>query len=143
MIDTTLGALCEIQAGRYPDKEAVVVAWSGTRLTFRDVNESSKQVARGLVKLGARRGSRIAVFSGDDERFILLFFAAIRIGACLVIFNKTYTMEECVRAVKHTGTLCLEHSSFRRGIVDSMCQLDVELTPVSRAISAVRRRGGE
>ena len=103
LLDITLGELCELQAKRNPDRVAVVVAWSNARLTFRDMNERSKELAKGLLKVGVRRGDRVAIFSGDDERFIVLFFAAARIGACLVIFNKTYTLAECARAVKHTG----------------------------------------
>lgn len=99
----TLGDLCQIQAKRHPNRVAVVVGWSRARLTFRDMDERSAELAKGLLKLGVRRGGRIAIFSGDDERFIELFFAAARIGACLVIFNKTYTLAECERAVKHTG----------------------------------------
>lgn len=103
LLNITLGDLCNLQARQHPDRLAVTVAWSGARLTFREMNETSKRLARGLISLGVRRGDRVAIFSGDDERFIILFFAAVRIGACLVIFNKTYTIAECERAVKHTG----------------------------------------
>jgi mevalonyl-CoA ligase len=103
LMTMTLGQLCQLQAKRHPNKAAVIVAWTGARLSYADIDEYSIRLAKGLVKLGARRGSRIAIFSGDDEKFIILFFAAARIAACLVIFNKTWTAEECERAVRHIG----------------------------------------
>lgn len=103
LVELTLGQLCDEQADKFGNRDAVAVAWSNARLTFADVCRRSKELAKGLLKLGVRRGDGVAVFSGDDERYIELFFAVARIGAILVIFNKTYTIEECARAIKHAG----------------------------------------
>jgi len=100
----TLGQLVDQQAEKYGNKDAILTSWTNARLSFRDVSRRSKELARGLMALGVRKGDRIAVFSGDDERFIDLFFAAGRIGAVLVILNKTYTLAECLRALEHTGS---------------------------------------
>lgn len=101
--DLTIGQLADQQAARYGDKDCIIIGWNNTRLSYRELSESSKVIARGLLALGVQNGDRIAILSGDDERFIQLFFAAARIGACLVIINKTYTVSECLRALKHTG----------------------------------------
>lgn len=100
----TFGQLVDQQADQYESKEAVFVGWSKARLTFRDMSIRTKELARGLLALGVGKGDRIAVLSGDDERIIELFFAVGRIGAILVILNKTYTLSECVRALEHTST---------------------------------------
>lgn len=99
----TLGQLADQQAARYGNKEAVLIGWTHARLTFRDLSRRTKELARGLLAMGIGKGDRVAIFSGDDERFIELFFAAARVGACLVILNKTYTLPECIRALKHSG----------------------------------------
>lgn len=103
LLDLTLGQLADQQAERYGEKEAVLVGWTHARLTFRDISRRSKAVARGLIALGVGKGDRVAVFSGDDERFIELIFATGRLGACLVVLNKTYTLHECLRALKYSG----------------------------------------
>ena len=99
----TLGRLADQQDERYGSKEALVVGWSKARLSFRDLNRRSKELARGLLALGVRKGVRVAIFSGDDERFVDLFFAVGRIGAILVILNKTYTATEFMRAIQVSG----------------------------------------
>ncbi|CAG9988730.1 unnamed protein product [Clonostachys byssicola] len=102
LFDLTIGQLADQQAVRYGDKDCIIIGWNNTRLSYRELSESSKVIARGLLSLGVQSGDRIAILSGDDERFIQLFFAAARIGACLVIINKTYTVPECLRALNHT-----------------------------------------
>ncbi|KAF4983686.1 hypothetical protein FDECE_17248 [Fusarium decemcellulare] len=98
----TFSQLLEQQAAKYGTKDAVFMGWTGARLSFNELNHRTKIVARGLLAMGVKKGDRVAVFSGDDERFIDLFFAAGRIGAVLVILNKTYTASEVMRALKHT-----------------------------------------
>jgi long-chain acyl-CoA synthetase len=106
LFDLTIGQLADQQAAKYEDKDCIVIGWNNTRLSYRELSESSKVIARGLLALGVQSGDRIAILSGDDERFVQVFFAAARIGACLVIINKTYTVPECLRALKHTGEDC-------------------------------------
>ncbi|KAH7123204.1 hypothetical protein EDB81DRAFT_890895 [Dactylonectria macrodidyma] len=99
----TLGQLLERQAETYGSKDALLVGWTKARLSFQELSSRTKVLARALLVNGVRKGDQIAILSGDDERFIKLFFAVGRIGAILVILNKTYTLSECVRALEHTG----------------------------------------
>lgn len=99
----TLGQLLDQQAAQYGHKNALLIGWTNARLSFEELCHRSKVLAKGLLAMGVRQGDRVAILSGDDERFVELFFAVARIGAVLVIFNKTYTLPECVRAIEHTG----------------------------------------
>lgn len=103
LFQLTFGQLVDRQAARHGSKDAVIVGWTNARLSFQDVSVRTKELARGLLAMGVGKGDRIAILSGDDERIIELFFAAGRIGAVLVILNKTYTVNECMRALEHTG----------------------------------------
>ncbi|RSL52242.1 hypothetical protein CEP54_011001 [Fusarium duplospermum] len=94
LFQLTFGQLVDQQAARYGSKDAVMVGWTNTRLSFQDVSLRTKELARGLLAMGVNKGDRIAILSGDDERIIELFFAGGRIGAVLVILNKTYTPNE-------------------------------------------------
>jgi long-chain acyl-CoA synthetase len=95
--------LLKKQAKAHGDKLAILVSWTGARLTFADLDRRTKVLARGLLALGVRAGDRIAILSGDDERYVELFFATGRIGAILVALNKIYTPQEVMRALKYTG----------------------------------------
>ena len=103
LFQLTFGQLVDQQAARYGSKDAVLVGWTNARLSFNDLSIRTKELARGLLAMGIGKGDRIAILSGDDERVIELFFAAGRIGAVLVVLNKTYTVNECMRALEHTG----------------------------------------
>ncbi|KAH8892327.1 acetyl-CoA synthetase-like protein [Thozetella sp. PMI_491] len=103
LIELTLGQLVDRQAQLYSDREAVIVGWTQARITYRDMAKRTKELAKGLLAIGIRKDDRVAIFSGDDERFVELFFAIGRIGACLVILNKTYTVPECLRALEHAA----------------------------------------
>jgi hypothetical protein len=103
LFQLTFGQLVDQQAARYGPTDAVLVGWTNARLSFQDLSLRTKELARGLLAMGVGKGDRIAILSGDDERVVELFFAAGRIGAVLVILNKTYTVNECMRALEHTG----------------------------------------
>lgn len=107
----TFGQLVDKQAEKYGSKDAIVVPWTGARLSYANLRERTQAVARGLLALGVKRKDHVAILCGDDERFIELFFACGKIGAVLVILNKTYTAFECERAIQHTGKLGTSESA--------------------------------
>ncbi|KAF7181263.1 hypothetical protein CNMCM7691_000481 [Aspergillus felis] len=99
--ELTLGQLADQQAEKFGSKDAIIVPWSSARLSFRHLSQRSQDLAKGLLAKGVTKGDRVGIFSSDDERFIELFFAVGRIGAILVVLNKTYTVQECDRALRY------------------------------------------
>lgn len=105
LLDLSMGQVLERQARKYPHREAIVVPWTGVRLTFQQLNERSKSVARGLLALGVGFQDRVGVYAGSCERFAELFYAVSRIGAILVVLSPLYTHVECENALRHSGIL--------------------------------------
>lgn len=103
LLNFSMGQLLEEQARKFPDRDAVVIPWSNVRYTFSELNERSKEVARGLIAMGVESQDRIGIFSGNCERYIELFFAVCRIGAIFVVLNPAYTPVECENALRHSG----------------------------------------
>ncbi|KAE8350488.1 acetyl-CoA synthetase-like protein [Aspergillus coremiiformis] len=103
----TLGQLIDQQSERFGSKDALIVPWSDARLSFQDLSEHTQNLARGLLAIGVRKCDRVAIFSSDDERFAELAIAVARIGAVLVVLNKTFTVLECDRALRHTDASLL------------------------------------
>ena len=103
LLNFSMGQLLEEQAKKFPDRDAIVIPWSNARYTFHELNERSKEVARGLVAMGVQSGDRIGIFSGNCERYVELFFAVCRMGAIFVVLNPAYTPVECENALKHSG----------------------------------------
>ena len=66
------------------------------RLSYRDAEERSADLARGLVALGAGKGTHVGVLHPNGAAFVLAALAAARIGAVVVPFS-TFGTEPAVR----------------------------------------------
>jgi mevalonyl-CoA ligase len=102
LLTESLGTLLERQSRDYGRRNAII-SWTGSRLTYHNLNERSKEIARGLVALGIRAGDRIGIFAGNCERYVELFFGISRIGGIVVVLNGNYTTVECINALKYSG----------------------------------------
>jgi acyl-CoA synthetase (AMP-forming)/AMP-acid ligase II len=105
LLQLTLSQLLQQQAETFPNNEAIVIPWTGTRWTYQTLWEESNRLARALLKYGVRPRDRIGIMSGNCEKYIALFFACARVGAICVTLNNTYTATEMQYALKHTSKL--------------------------------------
>lgn len=65
-----------------PDNEAVVGA--GRRMTFRELDQASNQVANALKKLGFGVGDNVALMCPNLPYFPIIYFGIIKTGAAVV-----------------------------------------------------------
>lgn len=65
-----------------PDNEAVVCG--PVRMTYRELDQASNQVANALVKLGFGRGDNIALMCPNLPYFPIIYFGIIKTGAAVV-----------------------------------------------------------
>lgn len=101
----TLGQLLERQRAQYGRLECVVFPWSGVRWTYAQLDEQANRLAKGLLAMGISKGDRIGIMAGNCEEYVVVFFAAARVGAILVVLNNTYTPLELYYALDHSGIL--------------------------------------
>ncbi len=93
-LEFTVGGLLDHIAGRYPDNDALVYPERGLRYTWREFNEVCRQVAKGLLKLGIRKGEHISIWAYNVPEWVILQFATAKIGAVLVTVNTSYKSAE-------------------------------------------------
>jgi fatty-acyl-CoA synthase len=93
-IAVTTGKLLDGMAERYPHNEALVYHERGLRYTYREFNEVCRQVAKGLIRLGIRKGDNIAIWAYNVPEWVILQFASAKIGAILVTVNTSYKTSE-------------------------------------------------
>jgi fatty-acyl-CoA synthase len=77
-----------------PEKEAIVCAETGRRLTYSALFAETLAAAKTLQGLGVRKGDRVAILAQNDIRFFPLFFAAARLGAITVPLNWRLSKKE-------------------------------------------------
>jgi fatty-acyl-CoA synthase len=90
----TVGSLLDDMARRYPDNEALIYPERNLRYTYKQFNETCRQVAKGLLRLGIKKGDNIAIWAYNVPEWVLLQFASAKIGAILVTVNTSYKSAE-------------------------------------------------
>ncbi len=90
----TVGSLLDEMARLYPDTEALVYHERNLRYTYRQFNESCRVIAKGLLRLGVKKGDNISIWAYNVPEWVLLQFASAKIGAILVTINTSYKSAE-------------------------------------------------
>ena len=93
-IDFTVGALLDDIAARFPDNEALVYVDRGLRYSYRQFNERCRQVAKGLLGMGVKKGDHLSIWAYNVPEWVVLQFATAKIGAVLVTVNTSYKSAE-------------------------------------------------
>lgn len=87
-----IAELMYTNARKHPDKEAIV--FKQKRLSYRGMDEFSNQFAHVLVKLGIKKGDRIAMMMRNSERFVAVYFGILKAGAVVVPINISLVRSE-------------------------------------------------
>jgi fatty-acyl-CoA synthase len=93
-LEFTMGGLLDHIAATYPGNDALVYPERGLRYSYRQFNEVCRQVAKGLLKLGIRKGDNVAIWAYNVPEWVILQFATAKIGAVLVTVNTAYKSAE-------------------------------------------------
>ncbi len=109
MPDTTLNIAERLRemARRFPGRPAVVWPagrdWSGrtryTQLSFQQLDQESDRLARGLVRLGVRPGTRMVLLVRPSLEFVTLTFALFKAGAVVVLIDPGMGRRSLVRCL--------------------------------------------
>ncbi|WP_079510295.1 AMP-binding protein [Mesobacillus jeotgali] len=104
MLPYTVGELLEVQAKRYPEHEAVVYADRNLRMNYKEFNDLCRKAARGLMKLGVKKGEHIAAWSSNTPEWVISQFATGKMGAVLVTVNTNYRTAELEYLLKQSDS---------------------------------------
>jgi fatty-acyl-CoA synthase len=114
--DVTVGQLLSRLAHSLPGNEALVYPDPGPRWTFRELENESRLVARGLIAAGVQRGDRVAVWATNVPEWIVLQFALAKIGAILVTVNTALRAREIEYLLHQSETSMLFTIAGFRGV---------------------------
>jgi fatty-acyl-CoA synthase len=90
----TVGGQLEETARRFPDTDGLVYPDRGLRLSYREFDALCDRVAKGLLKLGIKKGEHVAIWATNVPEWVILQFATAKIGAVLVTINTSYKTAE-------------------------------------------------
>ena len=90
----TLGEFVRRLAQTLGDRQAAIWFQDEESITFRQLDEEADRLASSLNRLGARKGSHIAVMLPNVRETLITWTAIGRIGAVMVPANAAYTSTE-------------------------------------------------
>ncbi len=61
--------------------------------SFKEVNSLANKIANGLIKLGIKKGDRIAVLLPNSADYILIWFGILKAGGIMAPVNTAYKMD--------------------------------------------------
>jgi long-chain acyl-CoA synthetase len=97
----TLGDVARKGARIHAEREAVV--FDGTRLTYRELDRRVNRLANALLRLGARKGERVAVLAENTHKFLEVYLAAAKAGLVTVPINSRLAVEEMRHILDDSG----------------------------------------
>lgn len=84
-----------INAAMHPERLALVCR--GREFTWRELNEESNRIARGLLRAGIGKGDRLAIMFDNIAEFLTMFYATQKIGVCILAINTHFLSDEIAR----------------------------------------------
>lgn len=83
--------------------ERPAIDFMGRGWSYRELGQMVDRAARGLQDLGLVKGDRFALCLPNTPYFIVLYFAALKIGAVMVHMNPLYTEREMEHIIRDSG----------------------------------------
>src|SRR6185503_16384207 len=114
----TLTELLSDRVTRHPDKSALI--FKDCRWSYVEFQREVDRIAGGLIRIGVKKGDRIAFLLPNSAEFLFATFAVTRIGAVFVPLNPQYTPEEAEYVLRHSEASIALASPELLGVVASV-----------------------
>lgn len=96
-------------AANFPQKEAMVIG--GDRLTYLQLLERVRAVAKQLASAGLKKGDRVGLLFPNHPDYVASFFAVLALGATIVPINPLLKSQEIAHILSDCGaTTLIVHS---------------------------------
>ncbi|MFJ6151419.1 AMP-binding protein [Micromonospora profundi] len=92
---------------RWPDRPAVVIAETGETLTYGQLDDASRRLARAMWNAGLRPGDHVALMMANHLSFLEVYWAAMRSGLVLTPIGTSLTADEAAWIVDSCGARAL------------------------------------
>jgi fatty-acyl-CoA synthase len=106
-VNKTIGQLIKETAARYPENTALISTEFGIRQTYSEFYQKCRDVAKGLMAIGVKRGDNIAVWTTNIPEWLYLQFALGMTGGVLVTVNTNYQTHELEYILKQSESTTL------------------------------------
>ena len=106
--ELTIGEYFRQQVEIDPDHDFIVYPDRNLRWTYRDFDERTNNLAKGLLAIGMKPGDHLGIWARNIPDWLTLMFATAKVGIVLVTMNPSYKSHELVIAqASDMTTLCI------------------------------------
>ena len=98
-------ALLEKKARGFPNKPAII--FKDQPITFAQLKNSSFKLASSLIKLGIKKGDKVAIYLPNWPEYIYSYLAIWSCGATAVPLDFMLTEEELISCILHSDAVAL------------------------------------
>src|SRR5690242_10684833 len=106
-LEFTVGGLLDHAAAQWPHNDALVYPERDLRFSYQQFNEVCRNVAKGLLNLGIKKGDHVSIWAYNVPEWVVLQFATAKIGAVLVTVNTSYKSAELEYILKQSDSSTL------------------------------------
>jgi long-chain acyl-CoA synthetase len=103
---TTLHGLLEETARKFPEKPAIIFPGAlgdAYRLNYRQLNKLVDRFANALMRLGVKKGDRVALLMPNSPQFVISYYATLKAGGIVVATNPLYSPREIEHQLNDCG----------------------------------------
>lgn len=124
-----------------PDSIAIQDGDSGEKYTYRCFYQAACKGAKTLIQKGVKKGDRVAVLATNELDYVVLFYAAQRVGAILVPINFRLTQREVDHIVTDCDPALIVHQESYTSIIQETPQISKRQTLLLSEFSQSLKNG--
>ncbi|HRB14957.1 MAG TPA: AMP-binding protein [Nitrospira sp.] len=98
----TVPDLLRRSASCFPESTALF--FYGARLSFRELNDLTTRFAHGLLRLGVKRGDRVALMLPNIPQTVIAYYGVLKAGAIVAPMNPLYVEREIHSQLADAGS---------------------------------------
>jgi fatty-acyl-CoA synthase len=143
LLRMTMGQLLDSTTLRYPNNPALIDVPKGVEYSYREFLNIVNQMAKGLLKLGLKKGGHVAVWAPNIPQWVIAEFAITKIGAVLISVDPNVQVQQVEYLLKQSDSRSLVMTPGSKGseyieMIHQVCpgvtrsipgQLDCSLLP--------------
>ena len=103
LLGETIGENLRRTVHQFPEREALISMHQNYRVSYAMFWQKVEEVSRAFLAIDLKKGDRIGIWSPNRYEWVLVQYAAARIGAILVNINPAYRISELSYVLNQAG----------------------------------------
>jgi len=132
--EPTLARLVDQATTQFSSNDALI--YNDVTVTYDHLRKSVDDLAKGLMKLGIKKGDKVCIWMTDNVYWIYCYFAIAKVGAVSIPINARYRPHEVEYILKHGDASILIISDMSPEVQDYV-KMVYEVCPAIKAQSGL------